>query len=99
MTIEHPTIPPGVINEDRVLYFRRKAAAEQAPKANIETRLALIAAERGISEKQLEEFRSRRANSKKFDYFAFADKHHVSLDWLLDGDLKGLLETERAGRR
>ena len=23
MTIERPTVPPGVINEDRLLYFQR----------------------------------------------------------------------------
>jgi hypothetical protein len=40
-------IPAGVINEDRLLYFRRKAAAQTAPKATMETRVALIVAERG----------------------------------------------------
>ena len=30
-----------------------------------------------------------------FNYQAFAKKYQISLDWLLDGDLKGLLETMR----
>ena len=67
-------IPDGVINEDRLLYFRRKAAAQSAPKATMETRVALIVAERGLTEKQMAKyFVRRRKNCKpRFDYWHFA---------------------------
>jgi hypothetical protein len=83
-------IPDGVINEDRLLYFRRKAAAQSAPKATMETRVALIVAERGLTEKQMAKyFVRRRKNSKpRFDCWRFAKAQNISTDWLFDGDLR-----------
>jgi hypothetical protein len=72
-------------------YYKRLYAAQKAPGANKHTRLALIVAERGISETELQEFRGKRGNV--FDYYAFAERYRVSINWLLDGDLRGLRET------
>ena len=72
-------------------YYKRLYAAQKAPAANEDTRLALIVAERGISEAELQEFRDKRG--KAFDYSAFAERYRVSINWLLDGDLRGLRET------
>jgi hypothetical protein len=85
----------GAKEEDATAYYRRLQAARKAPKANTETRLALIVAARGISDKELQRFRGKRANSKTFNYHAFAKKYRVSLDWLFDGDLRGLREMAR----
>ena len=72
-------------------YYKRLYAAQKAPGANKHTRLALIVAERGISETELQEFRGKRGNV--FDYYAFAERYRVSINWLFDGDLRGLRET------
>jgi hypothetical protein len=77
-------------------YYKRLYAAQKAPGANKHTRLALIVAERGINETELQEFRGTRGNA--FDYYAFAKRYRVSIDWLLDGDLRGLRETVTRGR-
>jgi hypothetical protein len=77
-------------------YYKRLYAAQKAPGANKHTRLALIVAERGINETELQEFWGRRGNA--FDYYAFAKRYGVSIDWLLDGDLRGLRETVTRGR-
>jgi hypothetical protein len=78
--------------ENPIAYYQRVNAARNAPRANTERRLALIVAERGISDKELEQFRGSRRNSKVFKYPAFCKKYQISLEWLLDGDLKGLRE-------
>jgi hypothetical protein len=76
-------------------YYERLHAARKGPRANTERRLALIAAERGISDEELQRFRGKRRNSKGFNYHGFAKKYRVSLDWLFDGDLKALREMAR----
>jgi hypothetical protein len=84
--------------ENPIAYYQRVNAARNAPRANSERRLALIVAERGISDKELEQFRGSRRNSKAFKYPAFCKKYQISLEWLLDGDLKGLREMASAAR-
>ena len=83
-------IPDGVINPDRLLYFRRKAAAKTAPKATMETRVALIVAERGLTKKQMAKYfvRRRKNNKPRFDCWRFAKDQDISTDWLFDGDLR-----------
>jgi hypothetical protein len=56
--------------------------AEKGARATIETRVALIVAERGLTERQLAKFYvSRRKNCKpRFDYWAFAEAHGISTD-------------------
>jgi len=56
-------------------------------------RIALIAAERGLPKSEIAKVMGRL---KHYDLFCFAQKHHVNLDWLIAGDLKGLLKTVRA---
>jgi hypothetical protein len=56
----------------------------------METRVALIVAERGLTQKQLAKFYvSRRKNCKpRFDFWAFAKAQDISTDWLFDGDIR-----------
>ena len=62
--------------------------AEKGARATIETRVARIVAERGLTERQLAKFYvSRRKNCKpRFDYWAFAEAHGISPDWIFHGD-------------
>jgi hypothetical protein len=64
--------------------------ARNTPKATTETRVALIVAERGLTEKQVAKyFVRRRKNCKpRFDYQRFAKAQNISTDWLFDGDLR-----------
>jgi hypothetical protein len=70
--------------------WQRRANALRAPKADQETRVLLIAHERGLTQKQLEKFYfQRRKNCKpRFNYLLFAKKQGISLEWLFDGDLR-----------
>jgi hypothetical protein len=79
-----------VRQEGKFEYFRRMAAAKNAPKATSETRVLLIAAERGLTKKQLEKFYVQRRKDWKplFNYQLFAEKQGISLDWLFHGDLR-----------
>jgi len=49
--------------------------------------LTLVVAERGLTEKQLKKFYKIRRKKEYFDYFLFAQKQQVSIDWLMDGVL------------
>ena len=57
-------IPDGVINPDRLLYFRRKAAAKTAPKATMETRVALIGCARFDEAKETERCQKAHPNDQ-----------------------------------
>jgi hypothetical protein len=72
---------------ERLVRIRR---AGNTPKATMETRVALIVAERGLTEKQVAKyFVRRRKNCKpRFDYWRFAKAQNISTDWLFDGDLR-----------
>jgi hypothetical protein len=92
--------PPSAITpemRERHAYHKRMCAARKAPKSSSETRLALFIAERGITEAELKPFyRTRRKGGKpRFDYHAFAYKYDIDLDWLWEGDLRGLQRTEQ----
>jgi hypothetical protein len=58
-------------------------------------RIALIAAERGLPKSEIAKVMGRL---KHYDLLCFAQKHRISLDWLIAGDLKGLLKTARSRR-
>jgi hypothetical protein len=61
-------------------------------KATTETRVALVAFERGISDRQLEQFyfvNRKGAKTRHFDVSAFAKKYDVHIHWLWEGDLRG----------
>ena len=54
-------------------------------------RITLIASERGLSDAEI-------AHALKFSdeaILAFAEKHSISLDWLVRGDLRGLFRMVR----
>jgi hypothetical protein len=72
---------------DRGIRIRQ---TQQGARSTMETRVALIIAERGLTKKQLAKFYlSRRKNSKpRFDYWAFAEAYGISKDWLYEGDLR-----------
>jgi hypothetical protein len=58
----------------------------------IRARIRLIAAERRLSESEIKKVMGRLSTR---DILSFAWKHRVNMDWLVCGDLKGLLETAR----
>jgi len=63
-------------------------------KRSTRIRIRMIARERGLSDAEI----AKALNCGITAVVEFAKKHHVSLDWLIDGDLKGLLRTVRARR-
>jgi hypothetical protein len=81
----------ALLSEEQRRLIRIRQARHHAPKATLETRVALVAFERGISDRQLEQFYVNRKGAKKrrFDHHAFAKKYDISLDWLWEGDLCG----------
>ena len=73
--------------ERKKQFWQRQVNIRRAPKADLHTRCALIVAERGLTEKQLKKFYRVRRGKEYFDYFLFAQKQHVSVEWLMDGVL------------
>jgi hypothetical protein len=70
----------------------RLCQARNAPRATTETRIALVAFERGLSDRQLEAFyyvNRKGAKKHHFDTHAFAEKYGVDIHWLWEGDLCG----------
>ena len=68
----------------------RLCQARQAPRATTETRIALVAFERGISDRQLEQFyyvNRKGATKRHFNHEAFAKKYDVDIRWIWEGDL------------
>jgi hypothetical protein len=62
----------------------------QGCKATTETRIALVAFERGLSDRQLEQFyfvNRKGAKKRHFDTEAFAKKYDVDIRWIWDGEL------------
>jgi hypothetical protein len=62
--------------------------------ATIRKRIALIAAERKLDPSETMAMMKGRW-LRTFDLWQFAKKYHLSADWLIFGDLKGLLRTVR----
>jgi len=58
--------------------------------ATMETRVALIVAERGLTEKQMAKYFVpwRKGAKPKFDHLLFAEDQDISTDWLFDGDIR-----------
>jgi hypothetical protein len=75
---------------------KRKAARTEwdAIKSRISQRIRLIANERGLSNDQF----AKTMTCKDDDLLRFAEDHDLSLDWLICGDLKGLLRMKRRQR-
>jgi hypothetical protein len=64
--------------------------AKNAPPATMETRIALVAFERGISDRQLEQFyfvNRKGAKKRHFNHEAFAKAYDVDIRWIWEGEL------------
>jgi len=77
-------------SEETQRLVRIRKAHNSGPKSTVESRVALIAAERGITQKQLAKYYEQRRKDWKprFDYWRFAKDHDISTDWLFDGDIR-----------
>jgi hypothetical protein len=64
-------------------------------KEEMRRRIDLIAADYGVPESEVAKVRGRL---KHYDLLCFAQKYRISLDWLICGDLKGLVRTIVARR-
>ena len=73
--------------EKNAEFWQRLANARRASKADLHARVALVVAERGLTEKQLKKFYKVRRRKEYFDYFLFAENQQISIDWLMDGVL------------
>ena len=72
---------------DRGIRIRQ---TQEGARATMDTRVALIVAERGLTAKQLAKYWvRRRKNSKpRFDHWRFAEDQGISPDWLFEGDIR-----------
>ena len=64
-------------------------------KDEMRRRIDMIAADCGVPEPEIAKVRGRL---KHYDLLCFAEKYRISLDWLICGDLKGLVRTIVARR-
>jgi|GraSoi2013_100cm_1033763.scaffolds.fasta_scaffold32425_2 hypothetical protein len=75
---------------------QQPATAQKEERARfrqeVRVRISLIATERGLPESETAKVMSYLRTR---DVIAFIKQHHISADWLLCGDLKGLLDTVR----
>lgn len=78
------------VSQEAIARGARIRRAEKGALATMDTRVALIVAERGLTEKQLAKYWvRRRKNSKpRFDHWRFAEDQGISPDWLFEGDLR-----------
>jgi hypothetical protein len=72
-----------------------KKKKSEFSKRQTRIRISMIARERGLSDAEI----AKAMDCGTAALLAFAEKHDVSLDWLVLGDLKGLLRTVRAYQR
>jgi hypothetical protein len=72
---------------DRGIRIRR---TQECARATMDTRVALIVAERGLTKKQLAKYWVRRRKNCKprFDHWAFAKDQGISPDWIFEGDIR-----------
>jgi hypothetical protein len=71
--------------------YRPNVMAGAASKRAIRIRLSMIARERGLSDKEI----SKAMNCGTEALVTLSRKHDLSLDWLVYGDLAGLLQMVR----
>jgi hypothetical protein len=95
----------GRIAATRDFHVRMRQARE-APPATTETRVAWVAYERGISDRQLEQFyfyNRKNSKTRHFNTEAFAKKYGIDIQWLWHGELsehpRGLRKQSRKGSR
>jgi hypothetical protein len=77
-------LPPTRTLAENRARFARLENAVKGPKASFKTRVALVAHDRHLTKRQLAKFQKGR----RFDFVAFAEAHDISLDWLIDGELR-----------
>ena len=85
----NPEVSPEIAAIDRL------TKDGSCSNAAIRKRIALIATERKLEPSETEALMKGRW-LRTFDLCQFAKKRHLSVDWLIFGNLKGLLETVRA---
>jgi hypothetical protein len=61
--------------------------AQKSARSTLETRIALIVAERGLTEKQLAKY-ARKNCKPRFDHWRFAEDQGISTNWLFDGAIR-----------
>ena len=68
----------------------RIRGAQKGARATIETHIALIVTERGLTEKQMAKYFVpwRKGAKPKFDHLLFAEDQDISTDWLFHGDIR-----------
>jgi hypothetical protein len=79
-----------LLSEKHRRLIRIRSARDCRPTT--ETRIALVAFDLGISDRQLEQFyfvNRKGAKKRWFDHDAFAKKYSVDIHWLWEGDLRG----------
>ena len=76
----------------KIAAIRRLSDDGASSNAAIRKRIALIAAERKLPAAETKKVMGRLLT---YDIELFVEKHHISVDWLIAGDLKGLLRTVR----
>ena len=86
-----PRVSKNGSPEERAAKAAAPAERKRSNKDDIRDRVRLIAAERNIPASEIKWI----GRLKTYDGVRFAEKYDVSLDWLLCGDLKGLLRTVR----
>lgn len=79
-----------MIDQNAIELGIRIRRAEKGTWATIETRVALIVAERGLTENQLAKYWvQRRKNCKpRFDHWRFAEDQGISMGWLFEGEIR-----------
>ena len=75
--------------------YRSDVMVGAASKRAIRVRLAMIARERGLTNKEI----AKAMNCGTEALVALTGKHDISLDWLIHGDLSGLLRMVRYRRQ
>jgi hypothetical protein len=88
-----PRIPKNGTPEERAAKAGtpRRSCTRSTSREEIRARVRLIAAERNLPTSEIKWI----GRLKTYDCVSFSKRHRVSVDWLICGDLKGLLETMR----
>jgi hypothetical protein len=79
-----------IISQDAIDRGIRIRQAQEGARATMETRVALIVAERGLTKAALAKYWVRRRKNGRpwFDHWRFAEDQGISPDWLFEGDLR-----------
>jgi hypothetical protein len=83
-------VSDGTVSQEAIARGIRIRQTQEGARADMHTRMLLVANERGLTEKQLTKYLvCARKNSKpRFDHWRFAEDQGISPDWLFEGDLR-----------